>query len=33
VKLQHLLTYMFLFHYHGLWCPVCRSVGLHLLIP
>ena len=23
LKLQHLLTYMFLFHYHGLWCLVC----------
>jgi hypothetical protein len=22
LKLQHLLTYMFLFHYLGLWCPV-----------
>jgi len=21
-ELQHLLTSMFLFHYHGLWCPV-----------
>ena len=21
-ELQHLLTNMFLFHYHGLWCPV-----------
>jgi hypothetical protein len=20
--LQHLLAYMLLFHYHGLWCPV-----------
>jgi hypothetical protein len=30
-KLQHLLTYTFLFHYHGLLCPVyCYcSVGLH----
>jgi hypothetical protein len=22
LKLQHLLAYMFLFHYHSLWCPV-----------
>jgi hypothetical protein len=21
-KLQHLLAYMCLFHYHGIWCPV-----------
>jgi len=23
MKLDCPLTYMFLFHYHGLWCPVC----------
>jgi hypothetical protein len=25
--LQRLLTCMLLFHYHGLWCPVCCYAG------
>ena len=33
LKLQHLLMYMFLFHYHKLWCPVCCSECFQLLIP
>jgi hypothetical protein len=23
LKLHHILTYLFVFHYHELWCPVC----------
>jgi hypothetical protein len=34
--LQHLLTYMFIFHYRGLCCPVCCYewfCWLALLVP
>jgi len=31
-KLQHLLTCMFLFHYHGLRCPVCSHKWFRLLV-
>ena len=33
LKLQHLLMYMFLFHYHALLCLVYCLECFHLLIP